>query len=142
MGGYANNPYGVGNRAVRSIDRKRDRERHLMMKTAQKHAEEIATKLVQRLLDAHVIETNSEGDIRTHFTNLFVKMRDLEEFDINFKIAPLRRLAPDPNWMSLFVTQHIIEDLIDHSKIIDIFGDEQEIYLVVDSILDHIRPEL
>ncbi|MEN8141060.1 MAG: hypothetical protein ABFR97_07545 [Thermodesulfobacteriota bacterium] len=142
MGNYAHNPYGAGNRAVRSIDRKRDRERQMMMKTAQKHAEELALRLVQRLLDAHVIETDSEADIREHFSTLFTKLRDMDEFDINFKISPLRRLAADPNWMSLYVTQHIIEDLIDHAKIIDIFGDEQTIYLAVDSILDHIRPEL
>lgn len=142
MGNYAHNPYGAGNRAVRSIDRKRDRERFMMMKTAQKHADELSMRLVQRLLDSHVIETSSENDIREHFTNLFVNMRDMDEFDINFKIAPLRQLAPDPNWMSLFITQHIIEDLIDHAKIIDVFGDEQAIYLSVDSILDHIRPEL
>ena len=142
MGNYAHNPYGAGNRAVRSIDRKRDRERQVMMKTAQKQADELALRLVQRLLDSHILEVTSEGDIRDHFAALFVSLRDMDEFDINFKIAPLRRLAPDPNWMSLFMTQHIIEDLIDHPKIIDVFGDEQEIYLVVDSILDYIRPEL
>jgi hypothetical protein len=141
MGNYAHNPYGSGNRAVRSIDRNREKERNIMLKLAQKHSEELALRLVQRLLDTHIIETNSAADIREHFSNLFQEMRDMDEFDLNFKIAPLRSLAADPNFMSLYITQHIIEDLINHSKIEDIFGDDREIFLAVDSILDKIRPE-
>ncbi len=141
MGNYAHNPYGSGDRAVRSIDRNREKERRVMLKLAQKHATELALRLVQRLLDTHVIETNSVDDIRDHFTRLFEGMRDMDEFDLNFKIAPLRNLAADPNFMSLYITQHIIEDLINHPKIEDIFGDDREIFLAVDSILDKIRPE-
>ena len=142
MGNYAHNPYGSGDRAVRSIDRNREKERNIMLKLAQKHSEELALRLVQRLLDTHIIETNSAGDIREHFATLFHKMRDMDEFDLNFKIAPIRNLATDPNFMSLYITQHIIEDLINHSKIEDIFGDDREIFLAVDSILDKIRPEI
>ncbi len=140
MGNYAHNPYGSGDRAVRSIDRNREKERRIMLKLAQQHSGELATRLVQRLLDSHIIETNSVDDIREHFDKLFQNMRDMDEFDLNFKIAPLRHLAADPNFMSLYITQHIIEDLINHMKIEDIFGDDREIFLAVDSILDKIRP--
>ena len=137
---YAHNPYGAGDRAVRSIDRNREKERRIMLKLAQKHSLELSTKLVQRLLDTHIIETESVDAIREHFNSLFQKMRDMDEFDLQYKIAPLRQLASDPNFLTLYVTQHIIEDLIDHPKILDIFGDDQEIFLAVDSIMDKLRP--
>lgn len=137
---YAHNPYGSGDRAVRSIDRNREKERRVMLKLAQKHADELATRLVQRLLDSHIIETNNVDAIRDHFNSLFQKMRDMDEFDLQYKIAPLRQLAADPNFLSLYITQHIIEDLIDHPHIVDIFGDDQEIFLAVDSIMDKLRP--
>jgi hypothetical protein len=69
------------------------------------------------------------------------KVSDLEEHDFNFKIAPVRQLVPNPNILSLYMTQYIIEDLIDHRDIEDIFGDEGEIYQVVDSILGSLRPQ-
>ncbi len=137
---YAHNPYGAGDRAVRSIDRNREKERRIMLKLAQKHSDELSTRLVQRLLDAHIIETTNVDAIREHFTNLFQKLRDMDEFDLQYKIAPLRQLAADPNFLTLYVTQHIIEDLIEHSAIDDIFGDDQEIFLAVDSIMDKLRP--
>ncbi len=46
----------------------------------------------------------------------------------------------DPNFISLFLTQYIIEDLIDHPKVQDVFGDDLDIYRSVDSILNKIRP--
>jgi hydroxypyruvate isomerase len=140
MGHHASNPYGAGNRAVRDIDRKREQERRFMLSTAYKYADTLAVKLVQRLLDAHIIETSSESAIRELFENLFKNMQDMEDFDIQYKIAPLRQLVMDANFLSLYLTQYIIEDLLEHPKIQDIFGDDLEIYKAVDSVMDSLRP--
>lgn len=128
------------NATINAIDRKRERERRFMLSQVFKNAEELSTKLVQRLIDRHTIETTSEQTMRELFTDQFRKLSDMEEFDIQFKIAPLRNLATDPNFISLFLTQYIIEDLIDHPKVQDVFGDDLDIYLAVDSILGKLRP--
>lgn len=140
MGHHANNPYGSGDKAVRAIDRKREQERKIMLSAAYKFADELAMKLVQRLLDQHIIETTSESAIREVFANLLRSLPEIEDFDIQFKIAPLRQLAPNPNFMSLYLTQFIIEDLVNHAKIDDVFGDDVDVYKAVDSVLDKIRP--
>ena len=64
----------------------------------------------------------------------------MEEFDLNFKVAPIRSIAQDPNVVSLFMTQFVIEDLIDHPNIQDVFGDDLDVYKAVDSIFSQIRP--
>ncbi len=125
---------------IRAIDRKREQERRFMLTQAFKNAEEISTKLVQRLIDRHIIETTSEQAMRELFSNQLRTLSNMEEFDIQFKIAPLRNLATDPNFISLFLTQYIIEDLIEHPKVQDVFGDDLDIYRTVDSILNKIRP--
>jgi len=140
MGHHANNPYGSGDKAVRAIDRKREQERKIMLSAAYKFADELAMKLVQRLLDQHIIETTSESAIREVFANLLRSLPEIEDFDFQFKIAPLRQLAPNPNFMSLYLTQFIIEDLVNHAKIDDVFGDDVDVYKAVDSVLDKIRP--
>jgi hypothetical protein len=125
---------------IRAIDRKREQERRFMLSQAFKNAEEISTRLVQRLIDRHIIETTSDQAMRDLFTDQLRTLSNMEEFDIQFKIAPLRNLATDPNFISLFLTQYIIEDLINHPKVQDVFGDDLDIYRAVDSILNKIRP--
>lgn len=123
-----------------AIDRKRQRERQMMLQALYKNAPELATKLVQRLMDKHIIETTSSDAIREVFVSLFQKLPEMDEFDMQYKTAPLRGLVVDPNFVSIYLTQYIAEDLIEHDKIQDVFGDDLEIYRTVDSVLGAIRP--
>ena len=127
-------------KTINAIDRKREKERNFMLTTAYKNAEELAGKLVQRLLDEHIIETTSDRALREQFTKVLRDLADMEDFDIQFKIAPLRSLTNDPNFLSLYLTQYIIEDLIEHPKVQDVFGDDLDVYMAVDSVFKSIRP--
>jgi len=134
------NPSSSTNKTIDAIDRKRERERRFMLRKARDNAAELSTALVQRLLDQHIIETNSDQAIREVMEKQLGAMSDMEEFDMQFKIAPLRTLTQDPNIISLFITQYIVEDLINHPHIQDVFGDDLDVYQAVDSILSKIRP--
>jgi hypothetical protein len=134
------NPSNSTNKTIDAIDRKRERERQFMLKKSRELSQELAISLVQRLLDLHIIETNSVQTIQEVMEKQLQRMSDLEEFDMQFKIAPIRNLTQDPNVISLYLTQFIIEDLINHTNIQDVFGDDMEIYRAVDSVLGKIRP--
>jgi hypothetical protein len=134
------NPSNSTNKTIDAIDRKRERERQFMLKKSRELAPELAISLVQRLLDLHIIETNSVHAIQEAMEKQLQRMSDMEEFDMQFKIAPIRNLTQDPNVISLYLTQFIIEDLINHTNIQDVFGDDMEIYRAVDSVLTKIRP--
>ncbi|MCI5131699.1 MAG: hypothetical protein D3904_09275, partial [Candidatus Electrothrix sp. EH2] len=64
---------------------------------------------------------------------------DMEEFEIRLKIADMRTLVPDPNILSLYLTAYVIEDLVEHPKIQDVFGDDLDIYKAVDTVLGKLR---
>lgn len=134
------NPSNSTNKTIDAIDRKRERERQFMLKKSRELAPELAISLVQRLLDLHIIETNSVHAIHEVMEKQLQRMSDMEEFDMQFKIAPIRNLTQDPNVISLYLTQFIIEDLLNHPNIQDVFGDDLEIYRAVDSVLTKIRP--
>ena len=134
------NPSSSTNKTIDAIDRKRERERNMLLKKSREMAPELAVGLVQRLLDNQIIETNSVHAIQESVAKQLQGLSDMEEFDMQFKIAPIRNLVPDPNVISLYMTQYIIEDLIDHPHIQDVFGDDLDIYRAVDSILKRIRP--
>jgi hypothetical protein len=128
-------------KTIRSIDRKREQERRFMLHKARENADELAAKLVQRLLDKEIIETTSVQSLHDIFEEQLKKLAGMEEFDIQLKVAPLRTLVPDPNIISLYLTQFIIEDLINHSAIQDIYGEDLDIYLATDSIFKILRPQ-
>lgn len=133
-------PNTATNRTINAIDRKREQERHFLLMKARDNAPELATSLVQRLLDEHIIETNSDRAIRESVENQLRKLMDIEEFDMQFKVAPIRSLCQDPNILSLYMTQFVIEDLVDHPNIQDVFGDDLDVYKAVDSVFSKIRP--
>ncbi len=107
---------------------------------ARDNSETLATKIVQRLIDRKNIETTSVESIQKVFEKQLRRLVDLEEFDLQLKLAPVRTLVQDPNIVSLYLTQFIIEDLIEHSDIQDIFGEDLDIYRSLDSVLKVLRP--
>ncbi|MCL7487787.1 MAG: hypothetical protein M8357_06410 [Desulfobulbaceae bacterium] len=133
-------PNSATNRTINAIDRKREQERYVLLVKTRDNAADLAKSLVQRLLDEHIIETNSDRAIRETVEKELKKLIDIDEFDMQFKVAPLRSLCQDPNIISLYMTQFIIEDLVDHPNIKDVFGDDLDVYKAVDSIFSKIRP--
>ena len=128
-------------KTIRAIDRKREQERRKMFILARDNSENLATRIVQRLIDRKIIETTSSDSIQIVMEKQLRKLIDLEEFDLQLKLAPVRTLVQDPNVVSLYLTQYVIEDLIEHDDIQDIFGEDLDIYRTLDSILKVLRPQ-
>lgn len=134
-------PNRTTDKTIRAIDRKREQERRKMFILARDNAELLATKLTQRLIDRKIIETTSVESMQNVFSAQLRKLIDIEEFDLQMKLAPVRTLVQDPNIVSLYLTQYIVEDLIDHADLQDIFGEDIDIYRAVDSIFKVLRPK-
>ena len=135
------NPNRATDKTVRAIDRKREQERKRMFIHARDHAEMLAIKLVQRLMDKKIIETTSVESMRTAFEKQLKSLAMLDDFDLQIKLAPLRTLVQNPNIVSLCLTQYIVEDLVGHQDIQDIYGEDLDIYRAVDSITKVLRPQ-
>jgi hypothetical protein len=135
------NPSNSTNKTIDAIDRKRERERRFILNKAREKAPELAIRLVQRLLDEHIIETNDVQAIQEGVEKQLREPADMEEFEIRLKIADIRTLVPDPNILSLYLTAYVIDDLIDHPNIQDIFGEDLDVYNAVESVLGMIRPK-
>jgi hypothetical protein len=133
------NPSRSTNKAIDALDRKRERERHFLLNKAREKAPELAVKLVQRLIDEHIIETNDVHPIQQGVEKQLREPSEMEEFEIRLKIADIRTLVNDPNILSLYLTAYIIDDLINHPNILDVFGNDLDIYNAVDSVLGVLR---
>ncbi|WPD20754.1 MAG: hypothetical protein Q3M24_21125 [Candidatus Electrothrix aestuarii] len=133
------NPSRSTNKAIDALDRKRERERRFILNKARDNAPDLAIKLVQRLVDEHIIETNDVHAIQQGVERQLREPADMEEFEIRLKIADFRTLVPDPNILSLYLTAYVIEDLIKHPKIQDVFGDDIDVYKTIDTVLSTLR---
>jgi hypothetical protein len=133
------NPSRSTNNAIDALDRKRERERRFILNKARDNAEEMAIILVQRLVDEHIIETNDIHAIQQGFERQLREPADMEEFEIRLKVADIRTLVPDPNILTLYLTAYIIDDLLRHPKIQDVFGDDLDVYKAVDTVLSKLR---
>jgi len=134
------NPSNSTNKTIDAIDRKRERERRFILNKSRENAPELAVRLVQRLIDEHIIETNDVHAIQEGVERQLREPADMDEFEIRLKIADIRTLVQDPNILSLYLTAYIIDDLINHPNIQDIFGDDLDVYNAVESVLGIIRP--
>ncbi len=134
-------PNRTTDKTIRAIDRRREQERRKMYILARDNAEVLSTKLVQRLIDRKILETTSVESMQTAFTNQLKGLIDMEDFDLQLKLAPVRTLVQDPNIVSLYITQYIVEDLIEHKDIQDVFGEDIEIYRSVNSVFNVLRPK-
>lgn len=135
------NPNRATDKTVRAIDRKREQERKRMFIHSRDHAEMLAIKLVQRLIDKNIIETTSVESMRSAFEKQLKSLAMMEDFDLQMKLAPVRTLVQDPNIVSLYLTQYIVEDLVNHQDIQDIYGEDLDVYRAVDSITKVLRPQ-
>lgn len=132
-------PNRATDKTIRAIDRKREQERKRMFRAVKDHAEEFATRLTQRLIDRKVIEVESTQGISEKFRDHLLSLDRMDEFDFSHKIAPIRTVAQDPNVVSLYFTQYVIEDLVEHPAVLDVYGDDLDIYRAVDSVFRVLR---
>ena len=133
------NPSRSTNKAIDALDRKRERERRFILNKARDNAQDLAIILVQRLMDEHIIETNDVHAIQQGVERQLREPADMEEFEIRLKIADIRSIVPDPNILSLYLTAYVIDDLIKHPKIQDVFGDDLDVYKAVDTVLNKLK---
>ncbi len=94
-------------------------------------SDQLAQRLALKLVDEKLVETNNQRDLESQLAYCLGQLLDAEDFDIQYAISPLRELVPKPNRMSLYITAFIIEKLIDHRSVVDIYGTDEEIYQVV-----------
>ena len=99
---------------------------------------EIHNKLTQALLMEKIIETDNPTAVSDSLLKGLKKALRSSEFDFKYFIAPIRSLVPRANPFSLYMTQYIMEVLIDDPDVIDIYGTDLEIYQVVNKVISKI----
>jgi Protein of unknown function (DUF507) len=100
---------------------------------------EIHKSLSQNLLMEKIIETDNPTAVSDLILKGLRKILKTNEFDFKYFIAPIRNLVTRPNPISLYLTQFILEVMIDDPSVIDVYGTDQEIYKIVNDVITRIN---
>ncbi len=100
---------------------------------------EIQSRLSQALPMEKIIETNNPTALSELLSKGLKKFLKINEFDYKYFIAPLRDLLPRPNPISLYMTQYILEIVINDPCVIDVYGTDQDIYKAVNDVIIQIN---
>ena len=113
---------------ISRLDHAKESQRYHAMNQLRDNIDELADRIGMKLIEEKLIETTSKQELDKQIYSALQRILEAEEFEIQFETANLRTLVPRPNFVSLFVTAYIVEKLINHKCIVDIFGTDEEIY--------------
>lgn len=91
----------------------------------------LSNALAMKLVESGLIETTNKNSLEAAFEKCLDKLARADDFDVDYKVAPIRRLVSQPNIVSLYITVFVVEDLLNHKDVVDIFGEDVDIYLCV-----------
>ncbi len=100
---------------------------------------EIHNKLRQTLLEERIIETENAAAVSDSILKGLKMALNSTEFDFKYFVSPIRNLVPRPNPYSLYMTQYLMEVLINDPDVIDVYGTDEDIYHAVNRIISQSR---
>ena len=100
---------------------------------------EIHKSLAQNLLMEKIIETDNPAAVSDLILKGLRRILKTNEFDFKYFIAPIRNIVTRPNPISLYLTQYILEVIINDPSVIDVYGTDQEIYKIVNDVITRIN---
>ena len=117
------------------IESSKERERIQTITTIRNNIETFSNKVSMKLIETGLIETISKSSVENQIARCLDTMCAAEDFDIDFMVAPFRTLLSNPNIASLYLTAFIVEKLINHKDVVDIYGSDEDIYYCINKEL-------
>jgi len=93
----------------------------------------LSNAIASKLVESELIETNNKNAIEEQITKCLETMMRAESFDIEYQVAPFKHTVQQGHIVSLYVTAFVIEQLIKHKDVIDIFGSDIDIYRCINT---------
>lgn len=125
----------VHDKLINRLERKEKRESFRRDRFFKFKLSEIHSKLTQDLLLNKIIETENPQAVSGLVMQGLSKAYKSNEFDFKYFIAPIRTIVPRPNPYALYLTQYILEVIIDDPNVIEVYGTDLEIYTLIDKII-------
>ncbi|HAA03957.1 MAG TPA: hypothetical protein DCZ69_16600 [Syntrophobacteraceae bacterium] len=125
---------------ISRLDHAKEAERVNAMYLLREHLETLSNRIAIRLIEKRLVETTNKDELENQLGNCLRTLLGAEEFDIQYFVANVRQVVPRPHFVSLYLTAFIVEKLIEHKTIVDVFGTDEEIYRCVNNEVYRLIP--
>jgi hypothetical protein len=113
------------------IESSKEHARRVSIHSVRDNLELLGNAIATKLVENQLVETTSKNILEEQIIKCLETLCHADDFDVDYQIAPFRNLVQQPNVVSLYVTAFVIEKLIHHKSIIDIFGADSDIYTCI-----------
>ncbi|NVM22367.1 MAG: hypothetical protein HWN68_11375 [Desulfobacterales bacterium] len=115
-------------RILSRIESSKERALKLAIGQIKNVTEPLSNAVAMKLIEEKLVETTSKQDIQDQIERCLQKLTHAEAFDIDYQIAPFRNIVSRPSVIGLYLTAFVVEQLIKHRSVEDIYGSDEEIY--------------
>lgn len=116
---------------ISKIESSKEYERRRAINLVGDRLETLSNAISMKLVENDLVETSNKNSLQEQISYCLEKLVHADEFDVDYQIAPVRNIVSNPHVVSLYVTAFVIEQLIKHKDIIDIYGSDEEIYTCI-----------
>lgn len=113
------------------IESNKEYQRRQALHLINQHLDAMSNTIAQKLVETGTVETTSKNSLEEEVKKTLDQLSRMEDFDIDYQIAPWRRLVHNPHVVSLYLTAWVLEKLINHKDVIDVFGEDIDVYQVL-----------
>lgn len=116
---------------ISKIESSKEHARRMALQGIRDCIEPLSNAIAMKLVEEKLVETTSKRSLEEQVLRCLETLSRAEDFDIDYATAPLRTLVPQPHVVSLYLTAFVLEKLINHKDVVDIYGSDEEIYFCI-----------
>lgn len=110
------------------IESSKERSRRRAIRGIKDCLEPLSNAIAMKLVESSLVETASKNSLEEQVVKTLETLSRADDFDVDYKISPMRNLVSNPHVVSIYMTVFVLEDLINHTDVVDIFGSDEDIY--------------
>ena len=122
------------------IESTKEHMRRMAISRVRDCSEPLANAITSKLIEQSLVETTNQNSFQEQIKGCLDRLTRMDDFDVDYQVAPFRKLVPQPQIVSLIVTALVIEKMIDHKDVVDIYGSDEELYFTVNQQVKKFLP--
>jgi hypothetical protein len=122
------------------IESSKEYNRRRAIGSLRDYHEVLANAIAMKLVEDSLVETTNKNAVEEQIDKCLEKLMRADDFDVDYAVAPVRNLVQNPHIVSIYVTAFVLEKLINHKNVIDIYGSDEQIYLCINKQVRKILP--
>lgn len=113
------------------IESSKEHARRMAINKVKENIDPLSNSVAMKLVENNLVETTNKNSLEEQIHKNLDTLIYADDFDIDYQVANIRKLVPNPHIVSLYLTSIVIEKIINHKDTVDIFGSDEDIYICI-----------